>query len=294
MNDEKFLSKTILRKITLYKHLASKRPDEMKDVNMAYRCFGEIDGLDVELLDYSNIDVWMDTIKTNNGLLYLREQKFYVVRQEKEGDRKDEIFWSEVYSLNSLVLLVSFICLSPGSGRMDAIRKIEEKYGDKVRGYFGLELSDIILFIIGDSYKDCDETITHIRYQDFASSVWSVTYSYSIPAIPAAVFDKNSCVSGYSKEMLKRVDIMLNARCVGEQTRGAIDFEKNLKNVIAEMCPTVCIESSSILGDYDIHLELSNITMAELLTLYKEGEILCRTNKIYQDQLFNCITKIHA
>lgn len=280
---EKILRKLILRKRLAHTDGVASRIDG------SYRCFGEIDELEI-LKCSEDTNIWEDSVVQINSDYH--DQLFYVARQERKCDRQDATFWSENSHKHPHVLLVSFVHLSSNQASvwMNVIREIENTYPEVI-GYFALEQSDLILFIKGQTYEECDKIITKIRYKAFSDNTLNVTYSYSIPAILANAFEDDNKIALYSEE-LSKVDILVSAKSNHTLPENSKDFVNALSTCVSNWGGT-CVPASRF-GDYDIQVEIAGIKMSHLLFLHKKGELLCHTNKLYGDVTYNCITKIHT
>ncbi|MCL1883937.1 MAG: hypothetical protein FWF81_09340 [Defluviitaleaceae bacterium] len=255
-----------------------------------YFCLGDYDGMDIhpvpcgkngEFINLRDINYDSDNIKDTLA------QKYFIFRPEGCFRANKEIeFWCDD---TEKLMTTSFLSLAQGSNKITPAELFEfERELDNVIAYFSVDLSEVVIFVKGETYKYCDDFLTELRYNSFEQT--KIVYSYTIPSIPThkLKLDENVLIKEYN-EKLHKVSLSIASRCHEGQARNSQAFIAQLESDIGK-----ALNHTSILGDYDIHVDIFDLNFGKLISLYRKGYILNHTHDIYQNTIYNCVTKIHV
>ena len=277
------------KRILLYKRKIDTHTINLSETQ--FICFGDYDGMDIFDIKDNSDGSFMnlreyptENPKVNSADAITQEYNIFRPKDESYPD-KEANFWKD----SKPILATSFISLSHES-KITPDQLVSFEMGkDCAIAYFSIDLGEIILFIKQDTYKECDDFLTDLRYCHVLEP--KITYSYTITSIPSykTMLYKDELLKVYPESLVK-VTLSISSICHDGQTRNSKKFIDDLEAVIGKGK----IETTSILGNYDIHVAIKDIVFGELISLYKTGEILSHTNETYKNTIYSCITRIHV
>lgn len=247
----------------------------------SYCCLGHFDALDFQLINtegqMDGEDIWKacnkDVVKNLDGTCNRRN-----IVCITDDDVKEEKFWNLANSFPCL--FISWIRLKKANTKdlKEIIKTVNEE--NDMMAYYTYDHSELTIIWFGNSYSKGIENIA-LLYDKM-----EVFKMYSVFAIKEDALDRGDLICD------EIVDCRLSAtvkdrNCVNEYTITLKEI-LNRENVVDGFDVTMF----DVLGNSDIMILISKVSLKKLLCCYKMGRILTHSNQIYQKAFFNVESQI--
>ncbi len=193
-------------------------------------------------------------------------------------DEEDERFWKQAQ--NMPFLFISLIRVNyedeDARGRKQTLHEIIQRINEyeQMIAYYTYDHSDIVVLKCGREYlEDIGEVLSLRRGI-------KVFKTYSVFAVRETVLD--TCEEVQDEIVNCRLNAAVKSMCQVEA------FLAELKDFLSKgNIEAVKIKCYDTLGNNDLLIEISHVSLRQLLKCYKMGELLTHTHPFYQCAFFN-------
>lgn len=245
-----------------------------------YCCLGYFDALEVRQIDFDG-----------KGNINIRKKVNQMMMKHLDGgcsrkniicvtddDKRDENFWAQAQNMPFLFVSLIRVNYENGDGRgrkqklCEIIRRINEQ--GQMIAYYTYDHSDIVVLKYGKEYlRDVGKVLSLRRGMN-------VFKTYSVFAVKETVLD--SCAEVQDEIVNCRLHAAVKDMCKVE------DFLEEIKDFLGKgEMGTVNIKCYDTLGNNDLLIEISHVSIRQLLKCYRMGELLTHTHPSYQRAFFN-------
>ena len=252
-----------------------------------YCCLGYFDALNIWKIECGELRENEIRKKVNqivmNGLDGSCNRKSIICITD--NDTKDECFWEQAKKMP--FLFVSLVRINPTFSNSDESKTLitaikEINLTEDVIAYYTYDHSDMVLLKYGENYLQDLEMVLSLYHSI------NVFKMYSVFAVREEVL--NNCENIVDAKVNCRLSITV------KDMSKVDDFLANLGNFLYEKneCYKKHMKCYDTLGNSDLLVEISQVSIRKLLCCYKMGQILTHINDFYKDALYNVESQIFA
>lgn len=269
-----------------YKDEGSEDKRDVQELG-EYCCLGYFDALGVKLI-----------ADTGNGEINIRKEVNRIAMENLNGrcnrknivcvtndDDRDEEFWISAGKMPFLFVSLIRMKRSESAGRQELNRLQGFTEGlNKIEGvmaYYTYDHSDIVVFKYGNQYLEDLKSVLSLCPKT------EVFKMYSVFAIKEAVLE--TCEGVVDEKVNCRLSAIVKSM---DKVKTYIDKLKKTLNE-GETSDTIEVNCFDMLGNSDLLIDISGVSIRKLLCCYKMGRLLTHANQFYGDAFFNIESQIY-
>lgn len=245
-----------------------------------YCCLGYFDALEVRPIEFDGEENINIRKKVNQMMMKhldggCSRKNIICVTNDDEGDER---FWKQAQNMPFLFISLIRVNYEEEYGRSrkqklhEIIRRINEH--EQMIAYYTYDHSDIVVLKCGSEYLEDIGEVLSLRRE------MNVFKTYSVFAVRETVLD--TCEEMQDEIVNCRLNAAVKSMC-------QVDFFlAELKDFLSKgKTGAVNIKCYDTLGNNDLLIEISHVSLRQLLRCYRMGELLTHTHPFYQCAFFN-------